>query len=100
MLRIYFLLTFLFALQNSAQNSFVALGEAKRAAFFALFRKVLLLIPLIFLLPRLGLGVTGIFAAEPIADTVSAITCFTTFLLTSYRELTRREAAQLAAPER
>ena len=100
MLRIYFLLTFLFALQNASQSTFVALGEAKKAAFFALFRKVLLLIPLIFLLPRLGFGVTGIFAAEPIADTVSAVTCFTTFLLTSYRGLKRKEAAQIAAPER
>ena len=94
LLRIYCLLTFLFALQTASQNTFVALGEAKKATFFALFRKVLLLIPLVFLLPRLGFGVTGIFAAEPIADTVSAVTCFTTFLLTSYRTLKQKEAAQ------
>ncbi len=94
MLRIYFLLTFLFALQNASQSTFVALGEAKKATFFALFRKVLLLIPLIIALPRLGFGVTGIFAAEPIADTVSAVTCFMTFLLTSYRGLKQKELAQ------
>ena len=34
MLRIYFLLTFLFALQNASQSTFVALGEAKKATFF------------------------------------------------------------------
>lgn len=94
MLRIYFLLTFLFALQNASQSTFVALGEAKKATFFALFRKVLLLIPLIIALPRLGFGVTGIFAAEPIADTLSAVICFMTFLLTSYRELKQKELAQ------
>ena len=91
LLRIYCLLTFLFGLQTASQNTFVALGEAKKATFFALFRKVLLLIPLVFLLPRLGFGVTGIFAAEPIADTVSAVVCFTTFILTSYRTLQRKE---------
>lgn len=100
MLRIYFLLQCLFGLQTASQNTFVAMGEAKKASFFALFRKVILLIPLIFLLPRIGFGVTGIFAAEPLADTISAVTCFTTFRLTSYRELKQKEAAQLAAETR
>lgn len=94
MLRIYFLLTFLFALQTASQNTFVALGEAKKATFFALLRKVFLLIPLILLMPRLGFGVEGIFAAEPIADTISAAACFITFLLTSYRQLRKNELAQ------
>lgn len=97
MLRIFFLLTFLFALQTASQNTFVALGEAKKATFFALLRKVFLLIPLILIMPRIGFGVTGIFAAEPIADTISAAVCFTTFLLTSYRGLRKKEQAQLAA---
>jgi len=94
MLRIYFLLQFVFGLQTASQNTFVALGEAKKAAFFALFRKVILLIPLVFALPRLGFGVTGIFAAEPVADTISALACFTTFMLTSYRGLKQKELAQ------
>lgn len=94
MLRIFFLLTFLFALQTASQNTFVALGEAKKATFFALLRKVFLLIPLVLIMPRIGFGVTGIFAAEPIADTISAVVCFTTFLLTSYRSLRKKELAQ------
>ena len=48
-------------------------------------------------MPRIGFGVTGIFAAEPIADTISAAVCFITFLLTSYRGLRKKEQAQLAA---
>ena len=96
MLRIFFLLSFLFALQTASQTTFVALGEAKKATFFALLRKVFLLIPLILIMPRIGFGVTGIFAAEPIADTTSAVVCFTTFLLTSYRGLRKKELAQAA----
>jgi Na+-driven multidrug efflux pump len=91
MIRIFFCMNFIMALQMAAQNTFVAMGEAKKATFFAIFRKLVLLIPLILLLPRLGFGIPGIFAAEPIADTISAVTCFTTFLLTAYRKLKQME---------
>ncbi len=91
MFRIFFCMNFIMSLQMSAQNTFVAMGEAKKATFFALYRKVMLLIPLILILPRIGFGITGVFAAEPVADTISALTCFTTFLLTAYRKLGRLE---------
>lgn len=93
MFRVYFCMNFIMALQLSAQNTFVAMGEAKKATFFALFRKVMLLIPLILILPRIGFGITGVFAAEPVADTISAITCFTTFMLTAYRKLGNHKKA-------
>lgn len=91
MFRVFFCMNFIMSLQMSAQNTFVAMGEAKKATFFALYRKVLLLIPLILILPRIGFGITGVFAAEPVADSISALTCFTTFLLTAYRKLGRME---------
>ena len=91
MFRVFFCMNFIMSLQMSAQNTFVAMGEAKKATFFALYRNVLLLIPLILILPRIGFGITGVFAAEPVADTISALTCFTTFLLTAYRKLGRME---------
>ena len=94
MFRVFFCMNFIMSLQMSAQNTFVAMGEAKKATFFALYRKVMLLIPLILILPRIGFGITGVFAAEPVADTISALTCFTTFLLTAYRKLGRLEQAQ------
>ncbi len=94
MFRVFFCLYFVMCLQMSAQNTFVAMGEAKMATFFALFRKVVLLIPLILILPRIGFGITGVFAAEPVADTISAITCFTTFMLTAYRKLGKTPAKQ------
>ena len=94
MFRVFLCLYFVMCLQMSAQNTFVAMGEAKMATFFALFRKVVLLIPLILILPRIGFGITGVFAAEPVADTISAITCFTTFMLTAYRKLGKTPAKQ------
>lgn len=87
MFRVFFCMNFVMCLQMAAQNTFVAMGEGKKATFFALFRKVVLLIPLILILPRVGFGITGVFAAEPVADTISAVTCFTTFMLTAYRKL-------------
>ena len=93
MLRIFFCMNFIMCLQMAAQNTFVAIGDSKKAAFFAIYRKLILLIPLILILPRLGFGVAGVFAAEPVADTISAVTCFTTFLLTAYRGLGRAEKA-------
>lgn len=96
MFRVFFCMNFIMCLQMSAQNTFVAMGEGKKATFFALFRKVILLIPLILILPRIGFGITGVFAAEPVADTISAVTCFTTFMLTAYRKLGRKsEDAEL-----
>ncbi len=94
MIGVFFWMIFIMCLQMTAQNTFVAMGEAKKATFFALYRKVLLLIPLTLILPRMGFGITGVFAAEPVADTISAITCFTTFMFTAYRKLGKAPVAQ------
>ena len=71
----------IFGLQCASQNSFIGLGQARISLFFAIFRKIILLIPLVFILSSTALGVTGVFLAESIADALSAITCFTTFLI-------------------
>lgn len=44
---------FAMGVQNSCQQTFVALGQAKISLFLALLRKIILLIPLVYLLPRL-----------------------------------------------
>lgn len=51
MFRVFYCMNFIMCLQMAAQNTFVAMGEGKKATFFALFRKVVLLIPLILILP-------------------------------------------------
>ena len=53
-------------------NFFTSIGMAKKAIFLSLTRQVLFLVPLIMLLPNLW-GITGVWAAIPISDTLSAI---------------------------
>ncbi len=64
-----------FGIQRSCQTIFVAMREAPASLFVALLRKVILLVPLAIVLPRLGLGAFGIYLAEPISDGVAALTC-------------------------
>lgn len=84
-LPIYFAAVWIFGIQMAAQRTFVGLGKAKTSLFIALLRKVILLIPLALILPNF-IGVNGIFWAEPIASTTSAITSGG-FLFYVYKEL-------------
>lgn len=70
----------IFGVQMACQSVFVALGEAKVSLFLAILRKIILLIPLAILLPRMY-GVTGIYFSEPISDTVAAITSAVLFYI-------------------
>lgn len=83
-LRIYMAGIFAFGLQIACQQSFMALGQAKVSLFLAFLRKIILLIPLIFILPAFFADkVFGVFLAEPISDilaaTVTTITFFARF---------------------
>lgn len=80
LLPIYFGAVWIFGIQMAAQRTFIALGKAKTSIFIALLRKVILLIPLAFILPNF-MGVNGIFWAEPIASTISAVTSGTMLAL-------------------
>jgi putative MATE family efflux protein len=87
-MRIFFSFFFIMALQQAGQSTFVALGKSKLAIFFSIFRKVILVIPLVILLPRLwGLESTGVFLAEPISELIGGITCYGTMMLTVWKEL-------------
>ena len=83
----------IFGIQTGCQNTFIGLGQARISLFFALLRKVILLIPLALLLPRLGLGVWGVYLAEPIADVLSATCIGITFLFT-YKKILSDTAVQ------
>ncbi|HZJ85804.1 MAG TPA: MATE family efflux transporter [Erysipelotrichaceae bacterium] len=73
-LRIFMAASFLFSIQIVCQQTFIALGNAKTSIFLALLRKVILLIPLIYILPLvLENQVNAVFIAEPISDTISVI---------------------------
>jgi len=87
MLNIYFFGFIFMSLQFAGQCTFQGLGMAKKAVFFALFRKVVIVVPLTLLLPRVGFGVEGIFMAEPVSNIVGGMVCFATMWLTVYKRL-------------
>ena len=87
MLKIYFFGFMFMALQFAGQAVFQALGDARHAITFSLLRKVVIVVPLTFLLPRLGLGAAGVFLAEPISNVIGGTACYTTMRLTQYRKL-------------
>jgi putative MATE family efflux protein len=90
-LRIYLAGLCIFWIQSACQQTFVALGQAKTSLFIALLRKVILLIPLIFILPRfLEDKVFAVLLAEPVADITAALTCGCIFLVRFPRILRRR----------
>ena len=76
----------------------MALGQAKISLFLALLRKVILLLPLILILPRLITGhqVMAVFLAEPVADILAALTTGSMFLWRFPRILERRRQALAA----
>ena len=86
-LRIYMAMIFMMGIQIAFQNSFLALGQAKISLLLALFRKILLLIPLALILPIfMSNKVMGVFAAEPIADFLAAATTSIVFFV-NYKRL-------------
>ena len=80
-MRIYMLGIFSTGFQVACQQSFVALGQAKVSLLLACLRKLILLIPLIFILPQfMPNKVLAVFLAEPISDILAAIVTVITFL--------------------
>ncbi len=97
-LRIYMFSVFIMGAQFACQQAFVALGQAKISLFLALLRKIILLIPLIYILPAivpdgivmlldsdisLNSKVFAVFLAEPISDFIAAVTTTTLFIITT-----------------
>lgn len=72
-IRIYMAVIFSVGFQLSCQQSFMALGQAKISLFLACLRKIILLIPLIFILPNFFADkVFAVFLAEPVSDFIAA----------------------------
>lgn len=85
-MRVYMAASLLFGAQLACQQTFIALGNAKISVFLALLRKVILLIPLIFILPAfLQDKVFAVFLAEPVADTIAVTVTVTMFFITFTR---------------
>ena len=93
-LRIYMGCVLLMGLQISCQQTFIAFGNSRISAFLAIFRKVLVLIPLIYLLPALLKdNVQAVFLAEPIADFIAVMTTAILFTV-NFKKLMRQMRSQ------
>ena len=93
-LRIYMAATGIFGVQVACQQTFVALGNAKTSLFLAALRKIILLIPLIFILPHFFADKSfAVFLAEPVADVLAVCTTATMFFF-----LFRKSMAALEGP--
>ena len=92
-LRIYMAGIGVFGAQVACQQTFIALGNSRTSSFLATLRKIILLIPLIYILPHFfDDKVFAVFFAEPVADVIAVATTVTLFshefrrLLRSMRE--------------
>ena len=96
-IRIFLALGFSVGFQISCQQAFMALGQAKISLVMALLRKVILLIPLIFILPNFFADKAfAVFLAEPVADIIAAAVTtfmFFRFFLNMLREY-KKEASE------
>jgi len=91
-MQIYFFGFFFMSLQFAGQSTFVALGKAKQSVFFSLLRKAFIVFPLTLWLPTVwGLGVDGVFLAEPISNLIGGVACFATMMATVWPELKKNE---------
>ena len=81
-LRIYMACLLLFGIQLACQMTFTSLGNAKASILVAVMRKFVLLIPLIYILPRIMTSnqTMAVYMAEPIADFLAV--SFTAVLFT------------------
>lgn len=107
-LRIYLFGVIAFGAQIACQQSFMALGQAKISLSMAILRKIVLLIPLIYILPfvigqtplasyfgsmvaghvKEGSMVFSVLLAEPVSDLLAALVTSIMFLRFYRKELT------------
>lgn len=108
--RIYIVGGLIYGIQMCCQSSFMALGQAKHSLAMALFRKVVVLIPMLLILPGIlkdtsfalmmgssisqyvyhGGAVFTIFLCEPISDILASLMTGSLFL-TFYRKHLRHD---------
>ena len=90
-MRIYMAGIFAMGFQIACQQSFMALGQAKISLIMACLRKIVLLIPLIFILPAIFENkVAAVFMAEPVSDILAALVTTITFFITFQKMLGQR----------
>jgi len=90
-LRLFLLMLPIIGFQIISANYFQAVGKAGYAIVFNLLRQIILLIPLIYILPKFW-GLTGIWLAGPISD-VGAALLTGIFMFRELKSMASREQA-------
>ena len=91
-IRLYGCALAFFGIQMAIQQTFIALGRAKASLFIACLRKVILLVPLIYILPNFFENkVFAVFLAEPVSDAISIITASIVFFFVFRKEMKQME---------
>ncbi|WMJ22145.1 MATE family efflux transporter [Paludicola sp. MB14-C6] len=91
-MRIFMSGVFMLGIQFACQQTFVALGQAKVSLLLALLRKIILLIPLIYILPFFFTDkVLAVLLSEPIADVIAATVTGLVFIIKFKKILKARE---------
>lgn len=92
-MKIFFGGVIIFGAQIACQRTFLALGQAKISILLALLRKIVLLIPLVYIFPMFfNNKLMGVLMAEPVADTLAATSttiCFIIFFKKRLRQYIR-----------
>lgn len=87
-MKLYFAAFIFMLLQYTGQTIFKSLNKKKQAIFFSLLRKVIIVVPLTYLLPyTFHLGTNGVFLAEPVSNVIGGTLCFVVMLATVLPEL-------------
>lgn len=85
-MRIYMAASCIFGIQIACQQTFVALGKAVHSLFLAALRKLILLIPMIYILPNFFEDkVFAIFLAEPVSDALAVTATAALFFSTAWK---------------
>jgi len=85
-MRIYMSASCIFGAQIACQQTFVALGKAAQSLFLAVLRKIILLIPMIYILPNFFADkVFAVFLAEPVSDCLAVLSTVTLFFVSAWR---------------
>lgn len=94
-MRIYLGALFLFGIQIACQMTFVSLGNAPASVIVAVVRKFVLLLPLIYIMPRLVSNKTiGVYMAEPVADVIAVSFTAVLFFFQFRKSLRKLEGAE------
>ncbi len=92
----YFLMgSIMFFVQMTLQNVNVALGQARSALLLAVLRKVVILIPLCFILTN-AVGFKGVYLSEGIADFIAGAITSAVFLAT-FPKVFKKRAEEVRA---